>query len=128
MDDRTAEILNRFNDSWDKTKAFFDDLITNYKGWERLIPVREFIDDLEQAGGKEQYRLGTSIYWLIISRSVNHGLRTDQKFIRIDAIKSNDFEVTMRDGEKLYRQYRVNDLSDARVARLLKTLKSTLVD
>ena len=128
MDDRTIEILNRFYTSWAETKTRFDDLITKYKGWERLIPVREFIDDLEQAGGKELFRLGTSIHMLIISRSVDHGLRPDQKFIKIDAIKSNDFEVTMRDGEKLYRQYRVNHLNDARVTGLLRTLKSTLVD
>jgi len=52
LDDRTVEILNRFYDSWAQTKVFFDDLITKYKSLERLIPVREFIDDLEQAGGK----------------------------------------------------------------------------
>jgi hypothetical protein len=128
MDDRTAEILNRFDESWIKTEAFYDNLINNYKGWERLIPVREFLADLDQSGGRRLYRLGTSIHWLIISRSVDHGLRSDQKFIRIDAINTNDFEVTMRDGEKLYRRYRVNQLKDARVSKLLQTLKSVLID
>ena len=128
MDDRTREILNRFNTSWTQTKARFNELISNHEGFERLISIREFITHLEQAGGKELYRLGTSIYMLNISRSVDHGLRTDQKFIRIEAIGANDFEVTMRDGEKIYRQYRVNDLKDSRVNKLLQTLKHVLID
>jgi len=128
MDDRTIEILNRFYDSWVQTEARFDDLITNHEGFERLIPIREFIADLEQSGAKKLYRLVTSIHWLIISRSVDHGLRPDQKFIKIEAINPNDFEVTMRDGEKVYRQYRVKELKDARVNALLRTLKDTLVD
>jgi len=65
MDDRTAEILKRFDESWIQTEAFYD---------------------------------------------------------------RNDFEVTMRDGEKLYRQYRVNQLKDAQVSKLLQTLKSVLID
>ena len=58
MDDRTIEILNRFYDSWVQTEARFDDLITNHEGFERLIPIREFIADLEQSGAKKLYRLG----------------------------------------------------------------------
>ena len=128
MDDRTREILNRFNTSWAQTKARFDDLISNHEAFERLIPIREFITHLEESGGKEVYRLGTSIYMLIISRSVDHGLRTDQKYIRIEALGANDFEVTMSDGEKIYRQYRVNDLKDSRVIKLFQTLKHVLID
>ena len=127
MDDGTREILNRFDASWVQTKACFDDLIAN-KGFERLIPVRAFITRLEKSGGKELYRLGTSIHVLIISRSVDHGLRTDQKYIRIEAHNENDFEVTMRDGEKMYRQYRVRDLNDSRIIKLFQTLKQLLID
>jgi hypothetical protein len=128
MDDRTCEILNRFYTSWVQTKAHFDDLISCHEEFERLIPIRAFITHLEQAGGKEVYRLGTSIHMLIISRSVDHGLRTDQKYIRIEALSVNDFEVTMRAGEKMYRQYRVNDLKDSRVIKLFQTLKHVLID
>lgn len=128
MDDRTREILNRFDASWVQTKACFDDLIGNHKGFERLIPVRAFIARLEQSGGKEVYRLGTSIHMLIISRSVDHGLRTDQKYIRIQAHDENNFEVTMHDGEKMYRQYRVRDLNDSRIIKLFQTLKQVLID
>lgn len=128
MDERTLEILNRFYASWDETRASFDDLITNHEGFERLMPLREFIIDLERVGGKKLYRLGTSIHMLIISRSVDHGLRIDQKYIRIEAIGVNDFEVIMRDGEKMYRQYNVKDLKDPLITKLLQTLKDVLID
>jgi hypothetical protein len=128
MDQRTTEILQQFDASWRQTRAIFEELITSYDGFERLIPVREFIDEMEQAGGKELYRLGTSIHMLIISRSVNHGLRADQKFIRIEAFATNSFEVLLGDGDRIYRTYRVKDLRDARIAKLLQTLKETLVD
>jgi hypothetical protein len=128
MDERTVEILNRFHTAWIQTETFFDDLITNHEGFEHLIPIREFIADLEQTGGKKLYRLGTSMHTLIISRSVDHGLRLDQKLIKIEAIGVNDFEITMRDGKKVYRQYRVKDLKDIRVSSLLRTLRSILVD
>ena len=63
----------------------------------------------------------------MISRSVSHGLRTDQKYITIDAYNKK-FEVTLRDGNRTYRQYMLVDLSDERLGKLLKTLKYTLVD
>jgi hypothetical protein len=128
MDERTVEILNRFHTAWIQTETLFDDLITNHEGFEHLIPIREFIADLEQSGGKKLYRLGTSMHTLIISRSVDHGLRLDQKLIKIEAVGVNDFEITMRDGKKIYRQYRVKDLKDIRVSSLLRTLRSILVD
>ncbi len=48
MDDRTTEILKRFSNSWTDTKNFYDNLIDNYLGFERLRPVRKFIDTLKQ--------------------------------------------------------------------------------
>ncbi len=67
------------------------------------------------------------MHTLIISRLVNFGLRKDQKHIKIDAYKSR-FEVILRDGEKVYRQYMLDTLDDIRLAKLLKTLKDTLLD
>ena len=128
MDERTAEILHRFKSSWTDTKDFYDKLIANHSGWDKLHPLRTFIDTLEEAGEDNYFRLGTSVDRLLISRSVNHGLRVDQKYIMIETIDRNDFEVTLRDGEKVYRQYRINDLSDDRLGKLLKTLKHILVD
>jgi hypothetical protein len=126
MDERTLEILKRFAASWDETKAFYDDLIA--QGWDQLNALKEFINTLEQSGGRQFYRLGTSIYILIISRSVDKGLRPDQKSIRIDTLAADDFEVTLHDADKIYRQYRVKNLRDPRVEKLLKTLKTVLID
>ena len=128
MDERTAEILNRFRSSWTDTKDFYDKLIANYPGWSKLNPLRTFIDTLDEKGEDHYFRLGTSVDQLLISRSVNHGLRVDQKYITIETIERNDFEVTLRDGNKIYRQYRINDLSDERLGKLLKTLKHISVD
>jgi len=65
---------------------------------------------------------------LIISRSVDQDLRMDQKQIQIEAIDISDFEVTLKDGEKIYRQYRLGNLEDMRLSQLLATLKHTLID
>ena len=127
MDERTTEILRRFNESWVATKEFYDKLVL-MPGWSHINPVRQFIDELEIAGGKNYYRLGHAVHMLIISRSVDHGLRRGQKFIRIETFGDCSYEVIMGDGEKVYRKYRVNDLRDIRVTKLLKTLESTLVD
>ena len=128
MDERTAEIIHRFKSSWTDTKDFYDKLIANHSGWDKLNPLRKFIDILEEKGEDNYFRLGTSVDRLLISRSVDHGLRVDQKYIMIEIIDRNDFEVTMRDGDKVYRQYRINNLGDERLDKLLKTLKHTLVD
>jgi len=127
MDERTTEIQRRFKNSWTETEVVYSNLIDNYPGFERLKPVKQFIQTLKQNGGDIIFRLGTSLHILVISRSVNHGLRTDQKHIKIDAY-DNKFEVIFRDGDKVYRQYIVDRLDDVKVTRLLKTLKSTLPD
>ncbi len=128
MDTRTEEILARFNKSWLETEKFYDNLIDNYPGWDRLKPLRNYIAKLKENGGNKYFRLGTSIHLLIISRSVDNRLRDEQKYIRIDTLDFDDYEVTMKDGNKIYREYRITNLEDPRLEKLLKTLKSTLAD
>ncbi len=127
MDERTTEILKRFSNSWTETEKHFDNLIENYS-FEKLKPIRQFIKELKQKDGDKLFRLGTSIHILVLSRSVDNGLRADQKCLKIDAIKESDFEITLKDGESMYRQYRITDLGDIKLTKLLKTLKDTLVD
>lgn len=127
MKDRTGAILNQFTDSWRETERFFNDLTNNYAGLQRLNSLRIFIDELKQKGEDRFFRLGNSMDRLLISRSVNHGLRRDQKYIMIEAYDEK-FEVTLRNGDKTYRQYMVENLGDERVSKLLKTLKDTLID
>jgi hypothetical protein len=128
MNTRTDEIIKRFKDSWTETESFYDDLIKNHSGFDHLRPLRQFITDLRDNEEFNHFRLGTSVHFLIISRSVNHGLRTDQKNIKIEAISTDDFEVILRDGEKMYRQFRIKTFDDIRLTKLLRTLKDTLVD
>jgi hypothetical protein len=128
MDERTIEILKRFDNSWIETELKYDNLIIDITGFDHLIPLRQFIYQLRQAGEDKYFRLGTSMHSLIFSRSVDFGLRTDQKYIKIEAIGINDFEVIFRDGVKTYREYRINNLNDPKLTKLLRTLKSTLVD
>lgn len=127
MNERTTEITNRFTNSWNETITFYNNLFTNYPGFERLHPIKPFLETLRKNGDDKFFRLGTSIHRLIISRSVEHGLRPDQKFIVIDAY-DNKFEVTFRDGYTVYKQYKVDTLDDTRVTKLLQTLKGTLID
>ncbi|XLS27954.1 hypothetical protein ACJD0Z_12180 [Flavobacteriaceae bacterium M23B6Z8] len=126
MNNRTIEITSRFEKSWNETEKIFDMLLEN--GFERLIPVREFITELKEKGENQHFRIGTSLYRLIFSRSVEHGLRDDQKQLIIDTLDKNDYEIIFRDGFKKYREYRISDLNDDRLTKLLVTLKGTLVD
>jgi hypothetical protein len=127
MDERTTEILNRFNNSWAETTRRYDELIESHSGFERLKPVRQFIETLKQNGDDKFFRLGTSVHDLIISRSVEHGLRTDQKYIKVE-VYDRKYQVTFRDGDKVYREYMVESLDDVRISKLLKTLKDTIAD
>ena len=126
MDSRTIEITNRFQESWEETQRIFD--LFDDGGFKRLKPVKKFIAELKGKGENNHFRIGTSLYRLIFSRSVEHGLREDQKYILIDTIAENDYEVTFKDGFKKYREYRISDLNDVRLAKLLKTLKNTVAD
>lgn len=127
MDERTIEILNRFQQSWADTERFYAYLTNDCAGFERFFLVRQFLDDLKQRGGEQLYRLGTSMHILCISRSVNFGLRPEQKYISIETFDT-EFEVCLRDGKQVYRRYKVNYLSDEKITRLFKTLKHVLVD
>lgn len=127
MDERSKEIINRFINSWIETERIMSNLIDNYLGFEHLKPIRQFMQSLKQNGEDKFFRVGTSVHILVISRSVNQGLRLDQKYIKIDAF-DNKFEVILRDGYKIYREYNVDSLDDKRVEKLLKTLKDILID
>ena len=87
---------------------------------------------MKESGDSQNFRFGTSVHTLVISRSVNHGLRNDQKEIRIEKVadlkEGFEFEVIMRQGDEIYRRYNVTDLGDKRVVDLFKTLKDTLID
>ena len=126
MDNRTIEITKRFQDSWEDTQRIFD--LFDSLRFEKLKPVKEFISELKEKGENNHFRIGTSLHRLIFSRSIEHGLRKDQKSITIDTIALNDYEIIFSDGFKNYRDYRISNLNDHRLTKLLETLKETLAD
>jgi len=127
MEEITAEILKRFEESWEQTEDAFANLIDTHPGFERLIPVYLFIQKMKDAGNNQLFRLGISMHDLIISRSAKDGLRGDQKFIRIEA-GEDSFAVTLADGSKMHRQYTIEELSDPSLVNLLEALKNTPID
>ena len=66
--------------------------------FERLIPIKDFNACLKEKGYDRHFRIGTSLCKLIFSRSVDRGLRDDQKCIKIDTIALNDYEIIFSDG------------------------------
>ena len=132
MDNRTEEIIRRFEESWSETEGFYRDLLENYEGFSFVKPILQLIEKMKDSGDSQNFRIGTSMHTLVISRSVKHGLRNDQKEIRIERINDLqdgfEYAVVMRQGGERYREYRVTDLSDERVMKLIKTLKGTLID
>jgi len=127
MNSRTEEIINRFEKSWTETYDRYEMLIKN-GGFDKWIPIRDLISEMKENGEWKYFRIGTSMFTLIFSRSVEFRLRTDQKHVKIETLDFNDYEITMRDGDKLYREYRITDLKDEKLTKLLNTLKNTLVD
>lgn len=100
MKNRTEEIINRFNKSWTETENFLD-LLIETGNFEKLIPLRNFIEELKNNEKWKYFRLGTSMHSVIFSRSVNFGLRDDQKYIKIEVInKGKEFEIVFRDAKK----------------------------
>jgi hypothetical protein len=132
MDNRTEEIIKRFEHSWNETESFYRDLLENHIGFNFVIPILELIKKMKNSGESQNFRIGTSMHTLIISRSVEHGLRDDQKEIRIERINELsdgfEFDVIMRQGGTIFREYRVRDLNNEKVLKLIRTLKGTLID
>jgi len=126
MDNRTIEITKQFQNSWEETQKVFDSLDND--GFERLKPLKIFIAELKEKGENNHFIIGSSLNRLIFSRSVDFGLRDDQKRIMINPLALNDYEIIFSNGFKKYREYRISDLADNRLTKLLKVLKDTIVD
>lgn len=120
------EIIDRFRQSWIKVENHYDFLIEG-NSWEKLKPIKELILELKLKGENEHFRLGTSVHYLMISRSVEHGLRLDQKYIRIMKTSEN-FKVEFRDGMKVYKEFISENLKDNEINEFLNLLKNTLID
>jgi hypothetical protein len=128
MDERTAVIIDQFEISWKVTLADYNQLIEKYTGFDHLIPLRDFIVKLKSEGADRHFRLGKSMVDLMFSRSVDHGLRDDQKCVRLAFLGPDLYNLQLSDRNQVYRAYRIESLEDERVGKLLETLRETLVD
>ena len=128
IDERTQEIIRRFKLSWQQVKERFEELLYKFNFEPKYIqPYIDFIDEMTATGQDENFRAGTTMHDLMISRSVNNGLRLDQKYIKLE-IFDHGIEAVFRDGKKEFHRYKIENLKDPRFLELLKTLESTLVD
>lgn len=134
MDPRTTEILNQFTKSWDDTEAHYD-MLSQYDGWDFLKELRSFITELRKQNFEEKFRIGTSMHRLIFSRSVDHGLRKDQKQLVIDAFKNGSYDILFYDftapGDLIrkYDEFRTTELTEnKRLMNALNKLANTVVD
>jgi hypothetical protein len=126
MQETAKEIMRRFEESWEATVKEIDRLILEHN-FERFKPLMSFLTDIKAKGLSNAFRFGRAMDGLYITRSVEHRLRTDQKFIRIE-VNDNSFDIVFRDGERVFRELRITDLNDYRLNNLLKTLKESLPD
>ena len=128
IDKRTQEIIRLFKLSWQQVKERFEELLLKFNFEPKYVQSYiDFINEMIATGQDEHFRAGTTMHNLMISRSVNNGLRLDQKYIKIE-IFDHGFEAVFRDGASEYRSYKIENLKDPRFLKLLKTLESTLVD
>jgi len=126
MDARSEKIVELFQKSWDDTEKWYIDRLESYG--EHYKPLLDFISMFRKSGEDRFFRAGTSMSILIISRSVAFGIREDQKFVSIDVVNPNIYEIKLREPHKTYREFRISTLDDPRLFRVLKTLKETLVN
>ena len=134
MDKRTTEILSRFKKSWDDTEAHYD-MLFQYDGWEFLRELRVFLTELRRQNFDEKLRIGTSMHRLIFSRSIEHGLRKDQKQLVIEAFDNGNYDIMFYDftapGEliKKYDEFSTTELrGNQRLLNNLNKLANTVAD
>lgn len=126
MDHHTSEVEKLFQISWEETLRRFE--LFDKGGFEKLRPVKTLIEDLIEIGENKNLRLGTSLYDLIFSRSIENGLRSGQHRIRLSVVEENEYNLTYSDGMVKQHDFKFSDLKDERLIYLLNTLKGIKID
>jgi hypothetical protein len=101
-----------FIKSWDDIEVFYVDLLS-YKGWDHIKPVLVLIRHLRALGYDKLLRAGQSVYILVLSRSVNWGLKDNQHRIGIEATPNGIFRVWYF-GEAKFREFETEHLIENR--------------
>lgn len=101
----------RFIKSWDGAESHYEDQV-----------VRTFIDELRSNNYDHKTRAGNVLGRLVISRSKEYGLRTDQKSMSFDFNETGpNLTINMVDGRRLnFEEIQYNDVIQKECQRLLK--------
>jgi hypothetical protein len=71
-----------FRDSWEGAEAFFPTMASR-SGYDWLLPMGKLVKELRRRGFDRMFRFGHSLWFLVLSRSLKHGLRTGQPYVEI---------------------------------------------
>jgi len=121
------EIAESFAQSWLHTENKYAQIIDEYEGFNFLVPLYLLIQKMKAAGEDRFFRLGTANRKLHFSRSAQPQLRPAQQYLEIDA-REKAFVVTLKDAQKMHRQFTLKDLEDERFTGLLQKLKDLPID
>jgi hypothetical protein len=75
-------IAEKFSKSWDEMVEFFTHLSAERYQWSWLKPILGLIGEMRARGYDRQFRVGQSLAYFMLSRSQEHGLWTEQSFLR----------------------------------------------
>jgi hypothetical protein len=80
--DLMVDYQDAFMRSWDLVEESYISLAAGPEG-ERYRPVAELVREMRRRGYDRVFRAGMAAYNLVLSRSAEHGLRRDQRFVDI---------------------------------------------
>lgn len=72
-----VDLADQFKISWDTLEQFYDEL-SSHSGWEWVRPIKGLIRELRERGYDQNFRAGQALYLVMLSRSREHGLRSEQ--------------------------------------------------
>ncbi|QEG22014.1 hypothetical protein [Mariniblastus fucicola] len=117
-------LTDAFVQSWIVMTDFFNDLVTNYSGWDQVRPMLKLIELFEENQLNKEFRAGQSLHSLCISRSAKHGLEMDYPSIAFCSLGNDKFEMIFFDGKTHHpkRQLVLSEIdieNDVYIAQLL---------
>jgi hypothetical protein len=92
-DQSPTQLRGAFARSWDALETFYTSF-AEIAQWEWLHAMLPIIHDLREHGYDTSVRAGQSMWYCILSRSLNHGLRPDQHYVSLELRPSGQLVVS----------------------------------
>ncbi len=121
-----AGAIERFQQSWRDAEKELEQRIDE-DGVIYLVPLLMLVQRMKAAGEDRCLRLQTMNKKLLFSRSARIQFRNTQLYLDLELMENN-FVVTLRDLDKMHRQFTLKDLDDERFTVLLQTVKDLDID